>query len=36
MPDLVEALHAEGKIPGSGRCYTYLILPIFEGGDYET
>jgi Domain of unknown function (DUF1851) len=35
MPDLVEQLHAAGKVPEEGQCYSYAILPIFEEGKYE-
>jgi hypothetical protein len=35
LPDLVEALHSEGKTPDEGFCYTYAVLPIFENGKYE-
>jgi hypothetical protein len=35
MPDLVERLHAAGKVPGPGQCFTYVTLPIFEEGSYD-
>jgi hypothetical protein len=35
MPALVEDLHAAGKIPGPGCCYTFTILPVFAEGRYE-
>ncbi len=35
MPVLVEALHAAGKAPEAGECYTYVTLPIFAEGKYE-
>ena len=35
MPGLVEQLHAAGKIPGAGQCYTYVTLPVFAEGKYE-
>ena len=35
MPYLVEQLHAAGKVPESGECYTYVTLPVFAEGKYE-
>jgi Domain of unknown function (DUF1851) len=35
LPTLVAALHAAGKIPGPGCCYSFVILPIFKEGKYE-
>src|SRR5436190_2405871 len=35
MPALVEQLHAAGKIPEPGECYTYVTLPVFAEGRYE-
>jgi hypothetical protein len=35
LPHLVEQLYADGKVPGSGECYTYAVLPIFAEGKYE-
>jgi hypothetical protein len=35
MPGLVEQLHAAGKIPEAGECYTYVTLPVFAEGKYE-
>lgn len=35
MPGLVEQLHAAGKIPEPGECYTYVTLPVFAEGKYE-
>ncbi|WP_090941684.1 T6SS immunity protein Tdi1 domain-containing protein [Azotobacter beijerinckii] len=35
MPHLVEELHAAGKVPGPGECYSYVILPVFAEGTYE-
>jgi len=35
LPDLIEQLHAAGKTLGPGRCYTYVILPIFTEGRYD-
>jgi hypothetical protein len=35
MPALVEELHAAGKIPEPGECYTYVTLPVFAEGKYE-
>lgn len=32
--NLVDALHAEGKVLGPGECYSYLQLPLL-GGEYE-
>lgn len=34
MPGLIEALHAAGKRPEPGECYTYVELPIFAEGTY--
>jgi type VI secretion system (T6SS) immunity protein Tdi1 len=34
LPHLVEQLHAAGKIPEPGECYTYVTLPIFQEGKY--
>ena len=34
LPALVEQLHAAGKIPGPGCCYTPAILPVFAEGKY--
>lgn len=35
LPALVEKLHAAGKVPGPGHCYTYVTLPVFAEGKYE-
>lgn len=35
MPDLVERLHAAGKRPSPGECFTYVTLPVFKDGSYE-
>jgi hypothetical protein len=35
LPALIEQLHAAGKVPEEGECYTYVTLPIFEEGKYE-
>ncbi|HEX5362964.1 MAG TPA: T6SS immunity protein Tdi1 domain-containing protein [Gallionella sp.] len=35
LPDLIEQLHAAGKVPDDGECYTYVTLPIFAEGKYE-
>lgn len=35
MPGLIEQLHAAGKIPEPGECYTYVTLPVFAEGLYE-
>jgi hypothetical protein len=35
LPNLVERLHVEGKIPGPDECYTFAVLPIFAEGKYE-
>ena len=35
MPALVERLHAAGKVPAPGACYTFVTLPIFAEGTYE-
>ena len=35
MPNLIEQLHAAGKVPASGECYTYVTLPVFAEGKYE-
>jgi hypothetical protein len=35
MPGLIEQLHAAGKIPETGECYTYVTLPIFAEGKYD-
>lgn len=35
MPRLVEQLHAAGKVPSAGQCYTYVTLPVFSEGRYE-
>ena len=34
MPGLVAQLHAAGKIPEPGECYTYITLPVFAEGEY--
>jgi hypothetical protein len=34
MPNLIEDLHAAGKIPIGDRCFTYVFLPIFAEGKY--
>lgn len=36
MPDLAQALVREGKCLAHGECYTYAVLPIFQGGEFET
>ncbi|CAN7261446.1 T6SS immunity protein Tdi1 domain-containing protein [Acidovorax sp. LjRoot117] len=35
LPNLVEQLHAAGKVPGPGECYTFVTMPIFREGKYE-
>lgn len=35
MPDLVERLHAVGKRPTAGGCFTYVTLPVFKEGIYD-
>jgi hypothetical protein len=35
LPHLVELLHAAGKVPEVGECYTYVTLPVFHDGRYE-
>ena len=35
LPALVQKLHAAGKVPGPGSCYTYVTLPVFAEGKYE-
>jgi len=35
LTNLVEKLHAAGKLPEPGECYTYVTLPIFQEGKYE-
>jgi Domain of unknown function (DUF1851) len=35
LPQLVERLHAAGKLPEGGECYTYVTLPVFAEGRYE-
>ena len=35
LPALIEQLHAAGKVPEEGECYTYVTLPVFEEGKYE-
>ncbi len=35
LPPLVERLYEAGKIPASGQCYGFTILPIFKGGTYS-
>lgn len=35
MPSLVEQLHAAGKVPAPGECYSYVTLPIFVEGKYD-
>jgi len=35
LPHLVGDLHAAGKIPEEGECYSYVTLPIFKEGRYE-
>ena len=35
LPALVEKLHAAEKVPASGHCYTYAILPVFAEGKFE-
>jgi hypothetical protein len=35
LPGLVEQLHATGKVPVVGECYTYVTLPVFAEGKYE-
>jgi hypothetical protein len=36
LPPLIERLHQAGKRPGDGQCYSFITLPIFEGGLFET
>lgn len=35
LPNLVGELHAAGKVPGPGECYTFVTLPVFREGTYE-
>lgn len=35
LPELVAKLHAAGKIPGPGECFTFVTLPVFSQGHYE-
>jgi len=35
LPTLVGQLHAAGKVPGPGECYTFVTLPVFREGKYE-
>lgn len=35
LPKLIGELHAAGKVPGPGECYTFVTLPIFREGKYE-
>jgi len=35
MPSLVARLHAAGKRPSAGECFTYVTLPVFREGTYE-
>ncbi|MBL0029874.1 MAG: hypothetical protein IPO95_12700 [Rhodanobacteraceae bacterium] len=35
LPTLVEKLHAAGKVPASGQCYTYAVMPVFAEGKFE-
>ena len=35
LPNLVGQLHAAGKVPGPGECYTFVTLPVFREGQYE-
>ena len=32
MPLLIAQLHAAGKVPEPGECYTYVTLPVFAEG----
>jgi hypothetical protein len=34
MPALIAQLHAAGKVPEPGECYTYVTLPVFAEGEY--
>ena len=34
LPNLVASLHASGKRPADGECFTYAIYPIFAEGKY--
>ena len=34
LPNLVASLHASGKRPAAGECFTYAIYPIFAEGKY--
>jgi hypothetical protein len=34
LPELVDLLHAKGKRPALGQCFTYAIYPIFAEGKY--
>ena len=35
MPLLIAQLHAVGKVPEPGECYTYVTLPVFAEGRYD-
>jgi hypothetical protein len=35
LPGLVDALHEQGKVPGSDQCYSYAILPVFAQGSFS-
>ena len=35
LPPVVEKLHAAGKVPEPGSCYTFVTLPIFSEGTYS-
>lgn len=35
LPGLVDALHQQGKVPGSDQCYSYAILPVFAQGSFS-
>jgi hypothetical protein len=35
MPLLIAQLHAVGKVPEPGECYTYITLPVFAEGRYD-
>lgn len=35
LPGLVDALRAQGKVPGAGQCYTFDVFPVFSGGAFS-
>ena len=35
LPHVVEKLHEAGKKAGAGKCYGFVILPVFAEGKYD-